>query len=299
MRFARRPLTFAVLAAGLASGAAAEEYVKSYPVAGRPTVHIRADDGNVRVIPSDEPRVEFRVTYEGYTLGEDLHIESRQDGNRVELTERIPSNVRWGVTPRRISIELHTPRDADLTVETGDGTVEVSSLKGSIRVSSGDGSVRASQLSGNIELRTGDGDIRAQDLTGDLRLKTGDGRIDGSNLDGKCDAWSGDGGIRLMGRFDELRVRSGDGGVTAQAAAGSTIASDWSINTGDGAVELTLPKDLKADVDASTNDGRITLGMPVTVQGDFGDRKVRGAMNGGGPALRIRTGDGSIRINGA
>ena len=56
-------------------------------------------------------------------------------------------------------------------------------------------------------------------------------------------------------------------------------------------------KSEQANIDASTGDGHISLGMPVTVEGTFSNSQIHGRMNGGGPALTIHTGDGSIRLS--
>jgi DUF4097 and DUF4098 domain-containing protein YvlB len=297
MRFARRILALSGLIPLAATQAHAEEYVKSYTVTGRATVRVQADDSSVRVISSDAQKVEFRVTYEGYELGNTLFLESRQNGNEVELIEREKNGIMVGYRNRRLSTEVHVPRDADLQLETGDGAIELAAMNGRISVRTGDGDVRAERLSGTIELNTHDGDIRAQALTGEVRLRTGDGRIDVTGLDGKCTAASGDGLITLAGRFDLLDVRSGDGGVTARVGTGSAMSGNWHIRTGDGPVELALPGDFKASVEASTGDGRITMGIPITLQGDLGKSQVRGTLNGGGPSLVLRTGDGPIRIH--
>lgn len=288
----------ALLAAGAAGRVDAEEYVKSYPVSGRADVHVKADDGAVRVRPSSSAEVEFRVTYEGYTLGDSLTLESRQEGNRVELTERVYPSVGLmsGRRNRRVIIEVRAPKDSDLRLETGDGGVQVSSINGVVNVRTGDGAIDVTALSGKVDLRTGDGAIRAERVKGDLQLRTVDGAIYATDLDGKCYAWTGDGQVRLDGRFEELNVQSGDGGVIARVARGSVVSVPWSIRTSDGSVEVSLPESLKADIDIATNDGGISLHAPVSVQGEIGNRRVRGAMNGGGPALRIRTSDGSVRV---
>jgi len=62
-------------------------------------------------------------------------------------------------------------------------------------------------------------------------------------------------------------------------------------------VDLVIPGDLQANIDASTNDGRISLGLPITVEGSFSSTKITGKLNGGGQSLTIRTGDGSIHLN--
>ena len=65
---------------------------------------------------------------------------------------------------------------------------------------------------------------------------------------------------------------------------------------GDGSVDVTLPAELQANIEASTNDGHITMGIPLTVEGTFSTSQLHGKMNGGGQPIVIHTGDGSIRL---
>src|SRR5712664_2200001 len=53
---------------------------------------------------------------------------------------------------------------------------------------------------------------------------------------------------------------TGDGSIDARVEPGSKLSGGWSIRTGDGSVDLVLPADLQASIDASTNDGHISLG---------------------------------------
>ena len=94
-----------------------------------------------------------------------------------------------------------------------------------------------------------------------------------------------------------LRVKTGDGSIDARVEPGSKLTGGWSIRTGDGSVDMVLPADLQANIDASTNDGHISLGIPVTVEGTFSNSQIHGKMNGGGQPLTIHTGDGSIRLS--
>lgn len=278
----------------------AGEYIKSYSVAGRADVRVHTDDSSVRVITSDTAQVKFRVVSEGFAaveIGGKLHVDSQQNGDRVELTVRMSPGVTLGVSNKRVSTEVYMPRTADLQLETRDGRVEIVSLSGNIAVHTADGAIKASQLSGTIDLRTADGGMSVDRLTGKLKLQSGDGAIGAVNLDGRCDVSSVDGSILLAGRFDSLDIKSGDGSVSARVAPGSRMSSAWSIRTGDGGVNLALPKDFHANLDARTRDGHITLRLPVAVQGNLDKSQVRGTMNGGGPALVIQTDDGSIRLD--
>jgi len=286
-------------ALAVAPAARAEEVVKTYTVTGRGNVRVETNDGSVRVTTSDSKQVEFRVEYQGLELGKNLTIDSRQDGDKVELTARMTSH--WGFNlgrnSRGLRIQVRMPREADLQVNTGDGAVETENINGTVNVHTGDGSVRANSLSGNIDLHTSDGSITADQLKGDIRLRTGDGSIEAHQIDGRVEADSGDGHIRMAGRFDTLNVRTGDGSVDTRVQPGSKMASSWSIRTGDGSVDLTLPSDFQANINATTGDGHISLGIPVTVEGTFSKSEIRGKMNGGGQDLTIHTGDGSIRLS--
>ena len=293
-------LAVVFLAAASAAGANSLTYTKSFPAAGRPSVHVNADDASVHVTSSSAAQVEFRVEYAGYTLGKNLRIEARQDSNQVELSTRTVGRVgiSLNVKPRRVHIEVRMPKEGDLQIVTGDGAVEVSSIDGNVSVRTGDGSVDSASLSGTIDLHTGDGRIGADKIKGELRMRSGDGAIEGSDLDGRCDVITGDGRVRLAGRFDALNVASGDGGIGVRVAAGSKMSAAWSLRSGDGAIDLTLPAGFQARLDATTGDGKILLGVPVTVEGSMSEKRVRGTLNGGGAALNLHTGDGAIRLNG-
>jgi hypothetical protein len=295
-------LTASLLAvAAFAPGARAQQdYAKTFTVAGRAQVRVDTNDGAVRVLTSgDSKQVEFHVFYQGYQMDKDLRVDARQNGDSVELTAHIAGHwgISWGHNSRTLRIEVHMPKNADLQVQTGDGSVETQELAGNLHVHTGDGSVKARSVTGSVDIFTGDGSITVEGAKGDIRLRTGDGHIEARGLDGTLEATSGDGHITIAGRFDGLTIKTGDGGIDAQALPGSLLKAGWTVHTGDGSVDFAIPGDLQANIDASTHDGHISLGIPVTVDGTFSSSQIHGKMNGGGQSLTISTGDGSIRLS--
>jgi Putative adhesin len=285
-------------ASTLVPRANAEEWNKAYTISGRAQIRVDTNDGAVQTYNGDSRQVQFRVIYDGYELNKNLHIETRQDGDSVVINARVSGH--WGFSwgkGRHIRIEVHMPKDADLQIDTGDGSVNTESVSGRIKIHTGDGSVRGQDLSGDIDIDTGDGSINLDGAKGDIRLRTGDGHVEARNVDGKVEANSGDGRITIAGRLDALNVKTGDGSIDAHVAEGSKIAGNWNIRTGDGSVDMVLPGDLQANIDVSTNDGHISLGIPVTVEGTFSNSQIHGKMNGGGQSLTVHTGDGSIRLS--
>ena len=257
---------FALAALALTFAAAlpafADEWSKTYNITGKPDLKIETSDANIRVEVWDQNRIEAKVITTHYKIGEDgIRVEERQNGDSVEIDVRFPHHdfqLGWG--NHRVDIIVQMPREGKVNLRTGDGKIEVGGLKGEMDLHSGDGS---------------------ESLEG---------------VDGKLHANTSDGHIRASGRFDELNLKTGDGHVEVHAAAGSSLAANWRLETGDGNVTLELPGELAADVDLHTGDGHIDLEMPVTTSGQPRENEVHGKLNGGGSLLTIHTGDGSIHL---
>jgi len=242
--------------------ARADEWSKTYNLTGRPELRVETSDANIRVTTWDQNTIEAKVITTRYKIGEGgIRVEERQNGNTVEIEVRYPHhnfNVEWG--QHRVDVIIQMPREGAVNLRTGDGKIEVASLKG------------------------------------EMDMHTGDGSVNLDGVDGKLHASTGDGHIQANGRFDELDLKTGDGHVDVRATGGSTLANRWRLETGDGSVSLEVPHDLAADVDLHTSDGHIDLDMPVTAEGKLRQNEIHGKINGGGSLLTIRTGDGSIHL---
>lgn len=243
--------------------ARADEWSKSYSVAGQPNLRVETSDGNIHVDTWDQNTIEARVTTERYKIGEGgIKIEEHQNGDTVELQVRFPHEVHFGLSTRsyRVDIDIHVPKQ------------------------------------GRVNLRTGDGSIHLANFKGDMELQSGDGRQDIDSVDGVLRVRTGDGQIGASGRFDALEMITGDGRIEARALPGSTVSTNWNLRTGDGSVTLEVPENMAADIDLHTGDGHITTDIPMTLEGRIDKKDIRGKLNGGGNLLTVRTGDGSIRL---
>lgn len=261
------PMTLAL--AGVASLAFAGtalagsgDWSKDFKISGKAELRVEVDDGRVTLTGSDSKQIEARVIVTGWKMGPDgVQVYDRQNGDRVELDVRVARMNHWfNVGERSVRVEIRVPNGLLANVHTRDGS------------------------------------IHAEGVRGDLKLRTGDGRIEALSFDGTLNADTGDGSIRIRGRLDALALRTGDGSIEADVATGSKITSGWDVGTGDGHVTLRLPAGFSAELDAHTNDGKIEAEFPVTTSRASGGNDIRGKLNGGGPTLKVRTGDGAIRI---
>ncbi|MGH7740907.1 MAG: DUF4097 family beta strand repeat-containing protein [Candidatus Eiseniibacteriota bacterium] len=264
----------------LAAPAFADEWNRSFPVSGTAALSVESNDGRVTITSWDKPEIAIHVTSSGWKLDSQVALDAVKTGSRVDLTARVPNTIEFFMfTNHWLHIEVSVPRHTDVEARTSDGAVTLERIEGTVHAKSGDGHIEATDLKGDIELRTGDGGIEAR------------------GLDGRLTASSGDGRIQVSGRFDALDLSSGDGHITAEAARGSLISEGWDLDTSDGGITLRIPAELKANLSASTSDGGISVDVPVEVSGDWhAEHHLHGTLNGGGAPLRLRSGDGSIRI---
>ncbi|HEU4730073.1 MAG TPA: GNAT family N-acetyltransferase [Kofleriaceae bacterium] len=249
----------------------------SVPAPSHVQVRIAADDASVRVASADITEVEVQVESRGYDVQRDLELSMIPHGGQIDIVAKTRNHLRiLDLTSRSLHIDVRIPRDADLEVASGDGSVELDAV------------------AGTVDVQTGDGSVAVRGARGSIRLHTGDGSIRGRDLDGLVDASTGDGSVKLEGRFDALRIATGDGSVAASAWPGSRMMQPWHLQTGDGSVSLRVPRDLAAHIDASTDDGSMHSTIPLL---EVGSSHALGDVNGGGPPLVVRTGDGSIRLS--
>jgi hypothetical protein len=245
-------------------------------VAGHVQVRIAADDASVRVFTADVSEVEMHARSVGYDVKRDLELSITPAGDAVEIVARIRDQLHlFDFEDHSLHIEVRVPRDADIEVSTGDGSVEVESAVGT------------------VDIGTGDGDVTVRGAKGSVQMQTGDGSITAFGLDGRVEATTSDGRVDLDGRFDVLTVSTGDGDLVVTAVPGSQVTQPWHLQSGDGSVRLGLPRDLGAHIDASTRDGGVHSTIPLAQSSSSG---AQGDINGGGLPIVVRTGDGSIEL---
>ena len=275
-------VALAACALAFAGSARADHWEKTYTISGHAQLHLSTNDGTVEITPSNSNTIAARVETGGWHLGssDEVTLEEHQTGDSVDIEIHLREHNHWGfsINNRWIHVYLDVPKQADLDIHTGDG------------------SISAHDIAGNLRLDSGDGGLHVDSLKGDLKLHTGDGRIEGAGLDGNLSADSGDGSLLLRGRFDRVDAHTGDGNIDLAIESGSKMAMSWMVRTGDGRIHMRLPDAFDAELDAHTGDGRVTTEFPMYVLGSVESGSLRGKIGNGGQSLTLRSGDGSIYI---
>lgn len=259
---------------------------KRFTVTGAPDLKLTTFDGSIELrVGGDAKTVLVEIEKRGPTQeGVDaLRVESKQEGNRIELEVKRPSRetVFFGIgTSPHARLVVTMPREANIIARSGDGAIDIIDVQGRLEVHTGDGSIRGRGIGGQMTFSTGDGAVTIDSATGDLDVDTGDGSIS------------------VSGKLGALKLHTGDGAISLRAEPGTSMTGDWAVTTGDGSVSVDLPPDFGAEIDAHTGDG--TIRSDLQIAGAAGAeperRSLRGRLGSGGKLLRIRTSDGGIRL---
>jgi TonB family protein len=215
----------------------------------------------------------------------------------------------------------------DLKAFTAGGHINAGNIAGDAALRSGGGHIRAGQIGGRADLQTDGGNITVGQAGSLVSVRTGGGQIDFGEVRGSVRAQTGGGGIRIMYVSGPMEVESSAGsicltrvaGTVRAATAGGTITA-WinpdapslggtvhlpglsQLTSGKGDIVVFLPRNLAADIDAVVESGgerRIeadpALALQIQNRGN-GPVHAMGALNGGGPPLKLRTTAGKIRL---
>ncbi len=210
---------------------------------------------------------------------------------------------------------------ADFTLSSGGGDVHINNIGGQARVTLGGGKVyigtaKSSTIetgAGGIEVRKCVGDLRAStaggnlnfgDVSGTVRADTGGGSVRLASANGRVQVSTGGGSVELYNLGQSAQVETGAGPITVEFVRNHGVFSESSLHTAAGDVAVCLPVGMPVTVHASsdmTSGKGIQSDFPelkITSSGQYGPKAMyaEGALNGGGPMLRVRTTIGQINF---
>ncbi|MBA7662185.1 hypothetical protein ES703_70211 [subsurface metagenome] len=219
----------------------------------------------------------------------------------------------FSTTQRRVDYQLWVPPQVNVLAETTSGNFFIEGIRGNVKTkgvsgrtefSSIQGNVEAETISGEIKLVEVEGDVNLSSLSGDFSLDQVKGNIFATSTSGKLQMSSVEGIIRgyttsgkivmrkIRGVVELIETTSGD-----MQAELLEVADDWLgmiFDSVSGDVEVSLPRDLGANLGIKTVSGRISCDFTILTRGEFEAGALGGPINEGGPLLEIETTSGDI-----
>ncbi|MGA3131548.1 MAG: DUF4097 family beta strand repeat-containing protein [Terracidiphilus sp.] len=280
MRNVLRAVAFLVVLTALAASlarAAEATFERDLAVSGRVDLTVATGSGSIHLTGGPAGRIHISGRVKSNWGGNDAKVREIAEHPPVEQTGNI---VRIGGRHENLrdidlDYDIQVPVDTILNAETGSGDLTDDGVGVNAKLNTGSGSIRATGLQGGFTVATGSGSIYAEQTgVGDVKAETGSGSIELRNLHGGLHAKTGLGGIKV----------------------GGTPSAAWRLETGLGNVEIWTGG-AAFTLDAETGSGSIHCDREIVSQGTMDHHHVTGKVGGGGPAVRIETGSGSIRIH--
>lgn len=220
------------------------------------------------------------MTVRGYD-GRDVIIEAQGSGNRPRRSSSNPP-------PGMHRLEINNS-GLDVTEDNNVMTIQA-------------GVMHSTELNIQVPVHTS---LRLTTLNG--------GKIQVENVDGEIEAENMNGAVTLTNVAGSVVANSMNGRVTV-ALDRATPNKTMSFSTMNGAIDVTLPSDIKANVRMRTDNGEIYTDFDVKLEGSHPaqvddqrknggryrvrvDKTMYGTINGGGPEVRFTTYNGNITIH--
>jgi hypothetical protein len=253
-----------------------------------------------------------RGTDDAEEIRDDYRVDITQNGDlvRIEL-ERLQPWRLFDFSFRGLEIAVDLPRRFDADVVTSGGAVSIEDLDGKVNARTSGGAISLAAISGPVLASTSGGSIRLRSSGGDADLRTSGGSILIGDVGGTVHARTSGGSItieRAAGPVTanasggSIEIEEVRGAINAETSGGSVRAylseppgADSSLRTAGGGITVVLADGVGVDIDARAN--RVTSEFEVAGDGaEHDDDELVGAINGGGPRLRLRTSGGGIRV---
>ncbi|MCC7157174.1 MAG: DUF4097 family beta strand repeat protein [Bryobacterales bacterium] len=173
----------------------------------------------------------------------------------------------------------------------------------------------AKSLLSRITIRTAGGDVSADGPTGlgrhtwwsvsyeihtpqriDLNLKTVNGGIGISSVGGDVAFRTTNGSVTLTGLSGKVTGGATNGGLMVTLDGDRWNGEMMDVHTTNGGVQISMPANYSARLEAGTVNGGFSSDLPVAVSGAMDKKNIDASLGSGGAPIRVHTTNGGIRI---
>ena len=254
------------------SGPRAEHFQRSFTVAPAGTLHVDNYKGTIHVTGSDGDQVVVDITerFEGSDADrkwwmENVEVNFHNDSERVAVEVKYPQ---WSCTlcweghdyTAVVELEIHVPRQINVTLDSYKPDIRVASIEGDIRVKSYKAPIAIDSTTGAIRIDTYKETIKLNNVT-------------------------------VRGPL-EIKSYKADAEINAKA-----LGETATLESSKGSIVLRVPQNAGLDVDfEGGRRSSFHSDFALTSRAGGLTRSIRGAINQGGTRLRLRTEKGSVSL---
>lgn len=204
-------------------------FLKVYGREGQETIEVEAEI-EVKGI-SESEKEDFLRKY--------VKLSLKKRGNRAVLVSNI-DHKGW-FSPFKsavINLTVNMPKNMELDVDDGSGTIRIENIKGRIYIDDGSGTIEVKDIIGDVEIDDGSGEVIVYQVTGNVWIDDGSGTVEVSNINGDVTIDDGSGTIDIRDIEGSVTLRDGSGSINVERVEKDVIIKD----DGSGSVNISNVK---------------------------------------------------------
>lgn len=262
-------------------------------------IHVRTGSGREVHIVAIE-KINTDSDRRADELLKDLALAFDQSGNDVAAKakyEKSMTGFHWGAWPPvQVGFEVTVPAEFNAVARTSGGDITIGDLAGKVDAHTSGGDIKLGRIDGRVRAQTSGGDVHLDEASGSADLGTSGGDIVVGHVRGPVDAETSGGDIRVDALEGELKAQTSGGDIKARLRG--KLSGDCVLGTSGGEIRVAVDRGAAFDLDAATSGGDVQAeGLTLTIErGGVGKSRLAGAVNGGGPRLKLRTSGGDITV---
>ena len=266
------------------------------------SVHISTSGGGLKVKGVDGGNVTAETAGGGIDIGDVTgDVDAETSGGGISI-----GRVGGVLKAETAGGGIHVKKGGKTsTVDTAGGSIRIEAADGPVEADTAGGSISIGPTKGSVQLETSGGSISVDKVEGEVRAETSGGSIEVKGASGDIIVETSGGSITVRGAQGAVEAETSGGGIDVEMLPGSGDRH-CTLETAGGDINLILPGDFKATVDAelriqkggwSSKDYDIYSDFTLDIKKKEGRQiSARGKVNGGGNMVRLRTTNGDIRI---
>jgi hypothetical protein len=281
---------------------------KQFTVSGAGTLRLETYGGAIRVMPSNDSvvhitakqKIQADTEAEADELLKKLELTFEQNGNDVRAVAKYESKPAgsWFRSWPPVSVEFvaTVPAAFATDLRTSGGGITLGDLAGKVEARTSGGGIKLGKMGGEVTAHTSGGSITLDEARGRVDLDTSGGNIRVGRVGGPAKVSTSGGSINVDSVEGMLNAHTSGGGI--HASIRGPLKEECTLSTSGGSVHVSVDKTAAFRLDASTSGGGVDAeGLTLTIEKSSRDRnRLAGAVNGGGPLLKLRTSGGGIVV---
>ncbi len=315
-------ILFAITASCLAS--TEENVTKQIDAAAGGKLIVDVDLGTIEIAPGADGKVAIEAKRKIDSANEAQEKEYFaatpltviQEGNTVTIrAQRKEEHHSWtwnGNVSMDARYTVRLPKSFNVDLQTGGGAILATDISGTIKAKTNGGKLRFKGLQGPIEGKTNGGDVDVAGCAGPTQIATNGGTIEVNDGSGSLDASTSGGHVAVRNQAGDAIVKTSGGRLQLENVRGNLVgktsggsisailfpatAGDVKLETSAGSIDVVVPTSAAFNLDARAHSGGVVCSLPSDpAQTEEGE--LRASVNGGGKALILHSGAGSIKIH--